>query len=36
MLGVPVSQEKVRLVTHRDVSREQIDQAIERIGGLTA
>jgi threonine aldolase len=35
ILCVPFSQEKVRLVTHRDVSRAQIDQAIERIGGLT-
>ncbi len=34
ILCVPFSQEKVRLVTHRDVSRAQIDQAIERIGGL--
>ena len=34
VLGVPVSHDKVRLVTHRDVGREQIDQAIERIGGL--
>jgi threonine aldolase len=32
VLGVPVGTDKVRLVTHRDVGREQIDQAIERIG----
>lgn len=35
VLGVTVSQDKVRLVTHRDVSRAQIDQAIERIRNLT-
>jgi threonine aldolase len=35
VLGVAVNQEKVRLVTHRDVSRGQIDQAVERIGALT-
>lgn len=34
ILAVPVSQDKVRFVTHRDVSREQIDQAIERIQKL--
>ncbi|HEY9422932.1 MAG TPA: GntG family PLP-dependent aldolase [Thermoanaerobaculia bacterium] len=36
ILAVPVSQDKVRFVTHRDVSREQIEQAIEKIGKLTA
>ena len=36
ILAVPVSQDKVRFVTHRDVSRAQIDQAIERIQGLAA
>jgi threonine aldolase len=35
VLGVPVSRDKVRLITHRDVDRGQIDQAIERIGSLT-
>jgi threonine aldolase len=35
VLGVPVSQDKVRLVTHRDVDRGQIDRAIERIRNLT-
>ena len=35
VLGVPVSRDKVRLVTHRDVGREQIDRAIERIRALT-
>lgn len=34
ILAVPVSQDKVRFVTHRDVSREQIDQAIDRIQRL--
>ncbi|HEY0511481.1 MAG TPA: GntG family PLP-dependent aldolase [Thermoanaerobaculia bacterium] len=34
VLGVPVNQEKVRLVTHRDVSRQGIDQAIERIARI--
>jgi threonine aldolase len=34
VLGVPVSRDQVRLVTHRDVSRSQIDQAIEKIRGL--
>jgi threonine aldolase len=34
VLGVPVSRDQVRLVTHRDVSRAQIDQAIEKIRGL--
>lgn len=34
ILAVPVSQDKVRFVTHRDVSREQIDQAIDRIRRL--
>jgi threonine aldolase len=36
VLGVPVSQEKVRLTTHKDVSRAQIDEAIARIGKLAA
>jgi threonine aldolase len=36
VLGVPVSRDQVRLVTHRDVSRAQIEQAIERIRGLAA
>ena len=36
ILAVPVSQDKVRFVTHRDVSREQIDQAIERLQRLAA
>ena len=34
VLGVPVGADKVRLVTHRDVDRDQIDQAIERIGSI--
>ncbi len=34
VLAIPVSQEKVRFVTHRDVSRGQIEAAIERIGGI--
>jgi len=34
VLGVPVSADKVRLTTHKDVSRGQIDQAIERIGRM--
>jgi threonine aldolase len=36
ILAVPVSQDKIRFVTHRDVSREQVDQAIERLQRLTA
>jgi threonine aldolase len=36
VLAVPVSQDKVRFVTHRDVSREQIDRAIEKIRGAMA
>jgi threonine aldolase len=34
VLGVPVSRDKVRLVTHRDVGRAQIDQAIARIRSI--
>jgi threonine aldolase len=34
VLGVPVSRDQVRLVTHRDVSRAQIEQAIGRIQAL--
>jgi threonine aldolase len=34
VLGVPVSRDQVRLVTHRDAGRGQVDQAIERIRGL--
>ena len=34
VLGGRVSHDQVRLVTHRDVGRGQIDQAIERIQGL--
>jgi threonine aldolase len=34
VLAVPVSQDKVRFVTHKDVSRGQIDQAIGKIQGL--
>ncbi|MEA2604156.1 MAG: threonine aldolase [Acidobacteriota bacterium] len=34
VLGSLVSRDQVRLVTHRDVGRGQIDQAIERIQGL--
>src|SRR3954454_7612571 len=34
VLGSTVSRDQVRLVTHRDVNRVQIDQAIERIQGL--
>ena len=34
VLGVPVNQEKVRFVTHRDVSRGMIDEAIARIARL--
>ncbi|MBW8876837.1 MAG: aminotransferase class I/II-fold pyridoxal phosphate-dependent enzyme [Acidobacteria bacterium] len=34
VLGGPVSHDQVRLVTHRDVERAQIDQAIEKIQGL--
>ena len=33
VLGGAVNAEKVRFVTHRDVSRAQIDEAIERIDG---
>jgi threonine aldolase len=35
VLGVPMSQEKVRFITHRDVSRGMIEEAIERIGALS-
>ncbi|HYO12624.1 MAG TPA: GntG family PLP-dependent aldolase [Thermoanaerobaculia bacterium] len=35
VLGVPVSRDQVRLVTHRDVSRGQVDEAIGRIRNLT-
>ena len=31
VLGVPVSRDQVRLVTHRDVSRERVDEAIGKI-----
>jgi threonine aldolase len=34
VLGSTVSRDQVRLVTHRDVGRAQVDQAIERIRGL--
>ncbi len=34
VLGGAVNEEKVRFVTHRDVSREQIDRAIERIAKI--
>ncbi len=34
VLGGSVNSEKVRFVTHRDVSRAQIDQAIERIARI--
>jgi threonine aldolase len=34
VLGGRVSRDQVRLVTHRDVNRGQVDQAIERIRGL--
>ncbi len=34
VLGGSVNQEKVRFVTHRDVSRAQIDEAIERIARI--
>jgi threonine aldolase len=34
VLGGAVNEEKVRFVTHRDVSREQIDRAIERIARI--
>ena len=34
VLGGTVTQDKVRFVTHRDVSRAQIDQAIERIARI--
>ena len=34
VLGVPMGQEKVRFITHRDVSRGQIEAAVERIGRL--
>jgi threonine aldolase len=36
VLGVPVNAEKVRFITHRDVSARQIDEAIARIGRLAA
>jgi threonine aldolase len=36
VLGVPVSADKVRLVTHKDVGRAGLDQAIARIQGLAA
>ncbi len=36
VLGSVVSRDQVRLVTHRDVSRGQIDQAIEAIRGMPA
>ena len=35
ILAVAIATDKVRFVTHRDVSRAQIDQAIETIRGLT-
>jgi len=35
ILTVAIAADKVRFVTHRDVSRAQIDQAIETIRGLT-
>jgi len=35
ILAVAIAADKVRFVTHRDVSRAQIDQAIETIRGLT-
>jgi threonine aldolase len=34
VLGGAVNQEKVRFVTHRDVSRAQIDEAVERIARI--
>jgi threonine aldolase len=34
VLGVPVSADKVRLTTHRDVSREGIDRAIAAVRGI--
>jgi len=34
VLGVPVNADHVRLTTHRDVSRAQVGEAIERIRGL--
>jgi threonine aldolase len=34
VLGVPVSADRVRLVTHRDAGREKVDAAIERIRSL--
>jgi threonine aldolase len=34
VLGSTVSRDQVRLVTHRDVNRAQVDQAVERIRGL--
>ncbi|PYQ67378.1 MAG: low specificity L-threonine aldolase [Acidobacteria bacterium] len=34
VLAVPMSQEKVRFITHRDVSRGQIEEAIERVARL--
>ena len=34
VLGGAVNAEKVRFVTHRDVSRAQIDEAIERIAAI--
>jgi threonine aldolase len=36
VLGVPVGADRVRLVTHRDVDRAQIDAAIERIRAAAA
>lgn len=34
VLGSTVSRDQVRLVTHRDVGRAEVDQAIESIRGL--
>ncbi len=36
VLAVPVGHDRVRLVTHRDVSREQVDQALDHLRALAA
>jgi threonine aldolase len=35
VLGVPVSRDQVRLVTHRDAPRERVEEAIGRLKGLS-
>jgi threonine aldolase len=36
VLGARISETRARLVTHRDVSREQVEQAVEAIRGLAS